>query len=279
MTPILVSAAGRSGTTLMMRTLDGSNAITVARAPPFEVRHLAYYWYAHRVLTAPADLTRSTHPDRLRSGGFAIGFNPYTHGNFARIFRDPAGLQQFRETSDQAILAAFRECVVGYYRPLAEQYGKTPSMFAEKNDNMSAVTRAFTQRAFDAVHHIFLVRDPRDLYCSHRSYFKNSPEKSATDVANATKGMLWAWQHRDKTLTVIRYEDMVRDRQKIVSHLNAFLGVTIDEQDVGAGFRSHGTSASPEESIGRWRADMTPEEQAVLIPRVQETIETFGYEA
>ena len=38
---------------------------------------LLYDATAHDVLTAPADLKRSTHPDRLEGTGFFVGFNPF----------------------------------------------------------------------------------------------------------------------------------------------------------------------------------------------------------
>jgi hypothetical protein len=47
-----------------MERLLRCNEVVVANCHPFEVRMLSYYATAYNVLTASADLKRSTHPDK-----------------------------------------------------------------------------------------------------------------------------------------------------------------------------------------------------------------------
>jgi hypothetical protein len=63
----------------------------------------------------------------------------------------------------------------------------------------------------------------------------------------------------------------------VLSKISRFLGVEIPAQMIEAGFDKHGTSASRDESIGRWRSDMTEGEVAYFVPQIQEAIEAFGY--
>jgi hypothetical protein len=273
MIPILVSAPGRSGTTLMMRLLSQARDVAVAKTPPFEVRLLAYYAYAYRVMTNAPDIERSTHPDRLAGNGLPIGFNPYTAGSFAGAM-DPTLLKQYTSGSVPSILrAAFRDCVRAYYL-LIDPNAK---FFAEKNDSLSECVIAFTALAFGGIRRIFMLRDPRDLYCSHRSYFGSTPEKAAADVSFAMRKMLQIHERAERDVLIIRYEDLVRKAEATKAALEKFVGIRIGAADDAAGFASHGTSKSREESIGRWQTDMDADQQARFIPTWQPAMNAYGY--
>jgi hypothetical protein len=90
LTPILVTAPGRSGTTLLMGLLARAPEIVAAELVPYEVRLISYHAAAFQVLTASADLEHSTHPDRLEGDGFHVGFNPFHSPQYAQAFRAPA---------------------------------------------------------------------------------------------------------------------------------------------------------------------------------------------
>ena len=76
--PILVTAPGRSGTTLLMNRLSQSPDICVARIPPFEVRLITYWTTVFRTLAAAPNFEKSTHPDQLAGDGFRFGSNPFS---------------------------------------------------------------------------------------------------------------------------------------------------------------------------------------------------------
>ncbi len=48
---------------------------------------LSYYATAYHILTAPADLNRSTHPDKLEGNGFFVGFNPFSDDEYKSAFQ------------------------------------------------------------------------------------------------------------------------------------------------------------------------------------------------
>ena len=90
LSPILITAPGRSGTTLMMGRLALSPLICIAESHPFEVRLMAYWSTTVRILAGGPDYERSTHPDKLEGDGFRVGSNPYSHDNFKGAFLEPS---------------------------------------------------------------------------------------------------------------------------------------------------------------------------------------------
>ena len=98
LSPILVTAPGRSGTTFLMNYLSQSPKICLVELPPFEVRLLAYWSSVYRTLTAAPDFERSTDPGRLEGDGFRIGSNPFSHANYSNAFRVRAlGAEYFEQ--------------------------------------------------------------------------------------------------------------------------------------------------------------------------------------
>ena len=85
--PILVPALGRSGTTLLMGLLNAHPEIIAPGKYPFEYRQASYFWHAIRILTSPANFSRSMHPDGFEQNNFyQLGYNPYVHGQFYKDF-------------------------------------------------------------------------------------------------------------------------------------------------------------------------------------------------
>jgi hypothetical protein len=124
------------------------------------------------------------------------------------------------------------------------------------------------------VREITTIRDPRDMFCSHLSYFKNAPEVAARDAD-------FACRHALATIAnggmLIRYEDMIHEPEATRAQLAEFLGVEIPPVDPTEGFSRHATSASRDASIGRWKTDMTAEDRALYLPKWEENIKALGY--
>ncbi len=281
--PILVTAPGRSGTTYLMSRLAVSPQIVVAELVPYEVRLLSYYAAAFDVLTAPADTARSTHPDRLEGDGFHIGFNPFNAPQYAHAFRGKAALAYFQDDWVPSRLgAALADLVREYYRRMAVDRGRgAVTLFAEKNNNLHPSTRMFVRRAFPAKREIAIVRDPRDVLCSHVAYFSSSQEKAFNQLNHSCNQLAALHETADDDLCFIRYEDMVRGDAATFARLSAFLDAEVTAQGdaaEGAMFRNHGTSETPESSIGRWRHDL-PADLRLQSSRVWGPfLERFGYQ-
>ncbi|HET6182832.1 MAG TPA: sulfotransferase [Acetobacteraceae bacterium] len=284
--PVLISAVGRSGTTLLMNRLAQAQDIVVADLYPFEVRLLSYYATALRTLTSPADFARSMHPDRLEGNGFTVGFNPFSHPDYKPVFRDPKIAEElFFGTAPLILASAFGNLVTEYYKRLAgDQRCGTARMFAEKNNNIDDRTRDFTRLAFGEIREIVLVRDPRDTYASRLRYFKGADsEQLFAEMSQACHRLCELRATATADMLFVRYEDMVNEPRACFARIARFLGCGIaaegDPAREGATFREHATSESLTASIERWRKDLDPTRIARANDYWSEFLKAFGYDA
>lgn len=280
--PILVTAPGRSGTSYLMACLAASPQIVVAELVPYEVRLLSYYAAAFAVLTARANPERSTHPDRLEGDGFHIGFNPFDSPQYAHAFHNQAALRDFTESWAPARLGdAVADLVGEYYRRLAADKKKSGvTHFAEKNNNLHRPTRLFVRRVFTGLREVVIVRDPRDVLCSHVAYFDSSLDKAFAQLSHSCRLLTEIQAEARTDMCVIRYEDMVRGDTALFARLSGFLRAEVGPADQDAGarmFSKHATSESPEASIGRWRADLPQALQARCAQAWGGFLGAFGY--
>ena len=281
--PILVTAPGRSGTTYLMSCLAASPQIVVAELIPYEVRLLSYYAAAYGVLTAPANLERSTHPDRLEGDGFFVGFNPFTAAQYAHAFNNRETLDELNQVwAPSRIGAAMADIVREYYRRLALDRGKgAVPFFAEKNNNLHRPSRMFVRRVFATVREIVIVRDPRDVLCSHIAYFSSGEDRAFSQLSHGCRQLSALADAAGGALHVLRYEDMVRSDARTFANLSTFLGVEVAPAAPGSSekmFAQHGTSASPETSIGRWRHDLPDAIRTRATKDWAGFLERFGYD-
>lgn len=283
LTPVLVTAPGRSGTTLLMGLLAASDDIVVAELVPYELRLLSYHAVANAVLTAPADLERSTHPDRLEGDGFHIGANPFHRRSYAQAFREPGGALDYFDNFMPRLTADYsRAAITEFYRRLAEDRGKPGArFFAEKGNNLHKPTRMFTRRAFGRVREVVILRDLRDVLCSQMAYFSSAPETAFAELTHAARALHAIRGEPQDDIHFLKYEDMVREETATFAALSAFLGTTIApasgeklRRDV---FARHGTSASPEASMGRWRSDLPAEWRVRCAREWRDFLEGSGY--
>lgn len=262
--PVLVTAPGRSGTTLLMGLLARAQGIVAAELVPYELRLISYHAAAFAVLTGPGDFERSTHPDRLEGDGFHIGTNPFNTQAYGGAFRRQAVMRDFYDGFVPVQVAeSARVQIDEFYRRLAADRGKTGvKFFAEKGNNLHKPTREFARRAFGKLREIVIVRDPRDVLCSHMAYFSSSSDKAFTQLSHSCRQLMAIRAEGRHDTHWLHYENMVRRDAATFAALSKFLGVTI-EPDLGeAGskvFAKHATSVTPEASVARWRNNLPAE--------------------
>jgi len=281
--PILVTAPGRSGTTMFMERLSRCKEVVIARSHPYEIRMLSYYASAYHVLTAPADKDHSTHPDRLEGDGFFVGFNPFANSDLSHFRTADLQREFFAGYVPDQLMSTFRQIIVEYYRRHGHDQKKHDvTMFAEKNNNLETMPREFTRAMFGETKEIVLVRDPRDLYCSRRSYFHQ-------ETKTAINQLLWGCDQLRKLsreaasdMIFVRYEDIILGNPGEFRRMSDFLGFELPAidtaRDAGSKFADHATSQSPQSSIARWRQQMTPDEVEIFGGSCQQFFESFGYD-
>jgi len=281
-TPILVTGPGRSGTTLVMALLANSPEIVAAELMPYEIRLLAYYANAHHVLTHQADMLHSTHADELQGDGYYIGFNPYNSQENAAAFTDADIAKDYADQFvPERLGMCFRELITEYYVRLAFDQGKSGvRFFAEKNNNLQALVRDFSRQRFGKVREIVTIRDPRDILCSHKAYFKSDLEQSFVELTEAT---VFLHELRSKGAGDIyfnTYETLLQAEPKALESLSAFLGTQITglPKDLsGSNFARHATSSALDATIGRWRRELSSEWHARCLKAWRPFLETFDY--
>lgn len=281
--PVMVTAPGRSGTTLLMNRLGQQDEICIANLPPFELRLISYYAAAYRVLTSRSDPVRSTNPDHIEADRFFIGFNPFFDDNFEPAFSNREHfLSAFSGIIPDTLGHAFRNIILAFYRSLAYDQGKVRARyFAEKTNNIEQNVRHFARCIFGDIKELVLLRDPRDVYCSHLSYFNNDAEKSFKEISEACGSLLGIWNSKASDVLFVSYEDMILDQQRSFRAVADFLGMDIllpaDHAREASIFSGHATSPSPHSSIGRWRHDLTEDQKGRCNETWRTFLQTFGY--
>ena len=181
--------------------------------------------------------------------------------NTASAFRnDTVREAYFSKFVPNRMARCARDLITEYYRAMAQDHGKTQArFFAEKGNNLHRPTRMFTRRAFGETRELVIVRDPRDVLCSHMTYFGSTPEKAFSDLTGSVRQLISIHGEHRPDIHMLRYEDLVRGDAACLAALSAFLGTPIapaPAQDAQRVFRAHATSPSPAASIGRWQTDL-----------------------
>jgi hypothetical protein len=99
------------------------------------------------------------------------------------------------------------------------------------------------------------------------------------DTVAAAQQMQSILNERRPSVMLMRYEDFMLEHDKTLAAMFRFLGLTLftlDQQSMRELFGNHATSVSPAASIGRWKTDLTLEQQKkcdVFAP----LLDQFGY--
>ncbi|MDR3531437.1 MAG: sulfotransferase [Rhodopila sp.] len=283
-TPILVTASGRSGTTILMKYLRGSPSIVVPDKYPYELKLLTYYGHAFDILSSPGNHGDFPGDDGIRLDPFSSGLNPFNNHQFQDIFPDSTTLYDFFERKAPIHLtAAFRSIISDFYHLLGEKSGRLQSrFFAEKTDILQR-TRGFARMAFDPVKEIILIRDPRDLFCSYRSFWQSRPEEAIPALKATAERILKirCADHRDDVIFV-KYEDLVLRTERALAEVSGFLELDSplapDREADEILFKKHGTSADVSSSVGRWKDELKAKEIQVFESEFAEFFTAFEYE-
>jgi hypothetical protein len=281
--PLLVTSSGRAGSTLMMRRLLGHPAVVLGNQPPFELKLLTYYAKAFDVLTSPGNPQRSLAPDKIFDDPFTLGLNPYNHHDFEEILRPGAALFGFFSDTSGAVLAgAFREIIERFYRRVAAGAGQAaPAFFAEKTSIFDPI-RAFARLLWPDLREVVLVRDPRDVVLSYRSFWRTDPGYARQMMRIMQDAIAAIRAAADPSVLILRYEDMITAGAATQARLSAFLGLatplTLAPAAEAGLFTGHGTASSPEGSVGRWRRELTPEEIIAFTGEFSDMLTAFDYD-
>ena len=282
LSPVIVTSTGRSGSSLLMGRLARHPEMLVARSHPHELKLLSYYGLALNTLVSDADRTRSSDPETMLAAKsrFFVGFNPY---NDAEDARDPLVAPFWTTAGPDILRDCFASLTQAYYERIAAQTDKPAARFFAEKVGTSDLVRQATHFMFGELSEILLVRDPRDVICSSRSFWKRGFEESVRSLRGQYGVMSRPRAERGLRQLVVRYEDLLTRPKAVMADVYRFLGASIVDTEVETAqeraiFQTHGTSASPAATVGRWRVELTEEQVEVANRELKSVIETYGYE-
>jgi hypothetical protein len=281
--PILVTAPGRAGSTILMKRLAAHPLVSVANLYPFETELLKYYGHAFGILTAPGDHGRSGKPESFVENQRFLGANPYNVVSFGKAFKDAAKFEMFyQSTLPHELVPAFRAVLNKFYLTVAEDQNKpTPLYFAEKCQ-LAGMARWFARALFSGTREIVLIRDLRDTLCSYKAFWSHSTEEAIRLLRESGNTLMRIRNEQRADVLFVRYEDMIEQETEILQRVAAFVGIrefappdAEAEQEL---FADHGTSKSPIASIGRWKRELSVEDVRTCTREFAPYLEAFDYE-
>jgi hypothetical protein len=279
-TPLLVTSTGRSGSSLFMGRLAAHPNIIVGGDHPHETKMIFYYTLAFRTLVSEADRERSSHPDTMGNAvnRFAIGFNPF---NDAAAARNPLLSAYFNKTAPTILAESFRLLIAEYYEAVRMGTGKTVMRYFAEKVQPNLLTRQTAELMFGSIKEIVLVRDPRDLLCSYKSFWNSDPTGAVTTINTQLDYIARLRAEQRSDTLFVKYEDLTLQPDATLDRVCDFLEVPhhqLQREDREAAvFTRHGTSKSPEASVGRWRDDLSGEELALASDKFSKFLEVFEY--
>lgn len=282
LTPVLLTASGRTGTTLLMHRLTTSPSVAAGDRFPFEIKLLTYYTRALEVMSTTGDHMHSVKPKDVHTNLNFLGLNPFHHRNFEYLLAGPQEFYAFfQDDVPSRLLPVFAGILSDFYRKLALSHGKPAAfLFAEKG-GLYLNVRQFIHAAFPERREIVLTRDPRDTYCSYRMFWKMGAPQALGNLKGMQNKLLELHRAADPRALFVRYEDLVQMPEDTMQRIASFLGlpepIIVDPEAEAALFARHATTSVPTASVGRWRRDLGEDEQALITQELARFIDTFGY--
>src|SRR5262245_29227603 len=215
--PLMITSLARTGTTWLMRLLSEHPDVVVHRAYPYEARCASYWIHTLKVLSDPANLAESAHPDNFSYTMHWVGLPPsYTPS----LTRHPQIRKWFGLAYAEKLAAFIQETIDSFYQQVAaSQDQPEPRFFAEKY-NPGHVPWLIWE-LYPKAREIVLVRDFRDVYCSilatntkrGRADFGRQHARSDEDYIQHLRGsavrLLQSWKKRTAQAKVLHYEGLI----------------------------------------------------------------------
>ena len=218
--PLVLTSLGRSGSTWLMKMFAAHPEIVTLRRFPYESSPGKYWMHAMKVLSDPANLELSAHPDTFHSDRWWAGSNPYFD---AVAIDDPERAAWLGREHVERLARFFQETIEDWYLAVARSQGQeAPRYFAEKHLWPNFLPMLIRE-LYPGAREVFLVRDFRDVACSalaadaRRGYsgFGREPHMSEAQyvrevVRRMATDLQRSWEARARGAHLVRYEDMAR---------------------------------------------------------------------
>lgn len=273
----MLRSFGRSGSTMLMQLLGSSDEISFHRKTPYEERYLSYFARLSALTAMPPDNSDGWGHEAVNSGVLTrLGPIPYNGDEY--FSREKFQIDVFK-----ALWAAF-SLRIKETEPEANFYAEKVSPVIAEVVNKNCYSK-----------NIFLIRDPRDEFLSIVSFNKKRQRnafgwrKDDTEKTFARRlcsqriarlNFLARFEQEDRKY-LIQYENLILDPYVEVKKLSEWLGVELNWDSLIAqkeAHLSHMTSATPEDSVMRWKSEMSDDIKEIFSCELGSALNALGYE-
>jgi Sulfotransferase family len=293
--PILITTFGRTGSMLLMRLLVSHPDVLSYKPHRFEQRIASYWIDALLTFADPTSYLRGVAPQA------GVDDPMWWLGNAAPMpwpLRDEEVQEWLGGEAVEQLAAVAQERIDALYERIAADLGATDERFFAEKSNLR-VSCVGTELYPDG-RELFLVRDFRDMVASVFAFNRKrgvsgfGRAKAGSDMEYVERLGRWvaslarAWEQRRDRSHLVRYEELVREPERALDSLLRYAGIDARPETIGTmldglsddmpELREHKTTASPQSSIGRWRADLDPEVAAACERAFGPALALFGYE-
>ena len=286
--PVISVHLGRSGSTWLMHLLAQHPDILVHQRYPFESIIARHALRVAGVMASPHSPPRQKDLGAL-SEGFVTGPLP-----MFCLDEDPETQRWLRTEYVHRWMNFTLESVDAFHQALASRQNLSPKYFAEKAFAALPVLGMY-QELYPNLRSLFLVRDFRDICCSRYSFSQEvtheekdrAREEVIAVMARQSAGLMEAWRQLGPGTHLIKYEEMVADPARILGGVFEYLGLDHSPAFIAQileraapetqRMSRHQTSGGPQQSLQRWRRDLTPEQVALANELGAPMLREFGY--
>jgi hypothetical protein len=297
--PIMLTCLGRTGSTLLMKMLASHPMIVVYRLHPYESFAGKYWAHVLKVLSEPANWSQSSHPFTFSEDIWSIGNIVFYHEGVAAQpeLNDWIGRAYVRQLS-----AFCRMSIDEWYVRVGRSQGQEGALYFAEKHMWPGYMPVFMRELYPSAKEVFLIRDFRDWvhsimafsekrggYSVRRPPGKTDEQYIREDLREEALNLYESWEARRGDSHLVRYEDIIRRPAETLGALLDYLdlesGPEITERmlaeaaEVDAHVEFHRTSASGEESIGRWQSEGDGALEALCQEVFGDLLEKFGYQA
>ncbi len=298
MAPLLLTTLGRTGSSWLELLVAMHPEIVACRPFVHDARLTSYWTQVLRTLADPASYLQVLRPE-LYPGLWWTGEH--------RPGRLPLRMAETHMASwlgDDGVQSAAGFCqarIEEFYAELARVERRPAARYFAEKCWPDDFTPGIVAELYPDGREILLVRDFRDMVCSilgfnakrgSDSFGRESVDSDEQFIASLRDSALQvraAWDARRSRAHLMRYEDLILAPEATLAQAFAYLGVAADPSTIadvlGAAQaqlpdaqRDHRTAGSPQESIGRWRHELSDERRALCRDAFEDVLEAFGYE-
>ena len=286
--PVITLHLGRSGSTWLMHLLAQHPDILVHQRYPFESIMAEHGLRVADVMSSPHSPPRQKDISALY-GRCAMGPMP-----FYCLHEDPETHRWLRTEYVQGWVNHTIESIDAFHCALASRQKVFPKYFAEKVFEHLSVSGMY-QECYPDLHSLFLVRDFRDICASRFSFNRQvtmekmdrSREDVIRNMAQESRELLKVWRQLGQKTHLIKYEEMITEPERILGGVFEYMGLDNSPDLVSQILKNaapetqrmakHQTSGGPQQSMQRWRRDLTPEQVKLANELGADMLREFGY--